>query len=214
MKQLILLLAFLTSFVKAQTLTDSQFLLQQNSPIHKGELSWMHQYDYGDYIFSPLLIIDSTSIRVLSLDNTETNNNNNTRLVGLTTDGTLQPFEVSAISATTQTLVGSNGITVASGVNTFTVSKSKRQETYSGTTNSSGVYTVTFGTSYSVAPNIQANIVGGTANQFLVITSVSTTGFTVNAYQRNAVTLLATELLLASTVNVEGANIDVLITEK
>lgn len=117
-------------------------------------------------------------------------------------------------SQATQTLTGLNGVTVVSGVNTFTISKSKRQETYSGTTNSSGVYSVTFSQAYSVAPNIQANIIGGTANQFLVITSISTTGFTVNAYQRNAVTLLATEVLLASTVNVNGANVDVLITEK
>lgn len=117
-------------------------------------------------------------------------------------------------SQTTQTLTGSNGITITSAANTFTISKTKRQETYSGTTNSGGTYTVSFGTSYSVAPNIQANIIGGTANQVIVITSISTTGFTINVYQRNAVTLLSTEVLLASTVNVNGANIDVLITEK
>lgn len=89
----------------------------------------------------------------------------------------------------------------------------KRQETYSGTTNGSGVYTVTFGTSYSVAPNIQVQIVGGTSNQVATCT-VSTTGFTVTVVQRNAVTLLGTEVLLASTSNVSGASVDVLISEK
>lgn len=89
----------------------------------------------------------------------------------------------------------------------------KRQETYSGTTNGSGVYSVTFGTSYSVAPNIQANIVGGSSNQVITMT-VSTTGFTCTVVQRNSVTLLATEVLLANTTNVSGANVDVLITEK
>lgn len=90
----------------------------------------------------------------------------------------------------------------------------KRQEVYSGTTNATGEYTVTFGSSYSATPNIQANLVGGTANQTMIITSVSTTGFTVKAVQRSAVTLLGIEVLLAATTNVNGANIDVIITEK
>lgn len=90
----------------------------------------------------------------------------------------------------------------------------KRQEPYSGTTNSNGEYTVTFSTAYSAAPNIQANIVGGTANQFIIIPSISTTGFTVKAVQRSAVTLLGIEVLLAATTNVNGANIDAIVTEK
>ena len=89
----------------------------------------------------------------------------------------------------------------------------KRQESYSGTTNSSGVYTATFSTAYSVAPNIQANIVGGLPNQFITMT-VTSTGFTVTVYQRNTVNLLATELLLGTTVLVNGASVDVLITQK
>lgn len=93
------------------------------------------------------------------------------------------------------------------------VTAGKRQETYSGTTNASGVYSVTFGTPYSVAPNIQANIVGGTANQIITMT-VSTTGFTCTVVQRNSVTLLTIEVLLAATVPVNGGSVDVLITEK
>lgn len=116
-------------------------------------------------------------------------------------------------SQTTQTITGANGISIASSANTFTISKTKRQEVYSVTTNSLGVSSVTFAVAYSVAPNIQANIVGGTSNQIITMT-VSTTGFTVTVVQRNAVTLLATEVLLASTVNVNEANVDVLITEK
>lgn len=90
----------------------------------------------------------------------------------------------------------------------------KRQETYSGTTNSSGEYTVTFSTVYSQTPNIQAQFIGGTANQMILITSVSTTGFTVKVVQRNAVTILGIEVLLAATTNVNNANVNVLITEK
>lgn len=91
----------------------------------------------------------------------------------------------------------------------------KRQETYSGTTNASGVYTVTFATPYSVAPNIQANIVNqSNTNQFLRVTSVSTTGFTVNAFARASISVLGLDLLAFATTNVNGAAIDVLITEK
>ena len=89
------------------------------------------------------------------------------------------------------------------------VTSGKRVETYSGTTNGSGNYTVTFGTAYSVAPNIQANIVGGTNTNLIKITSVSTTGFTVNVVNRTDVVGL-----LPTYAVVNGASVDVLITEK
>jgi hypothetical protein len=85
----------------------------------------------------------------------------------------------------------------------------KRQETYSGSTNGSGVYTVTFGTSYSVAPNIQASIVGGSNTNILKVTSVSTTGFTITVVNRTDVLGL-----LPTYSNVSGALVDVLVTEK
>ncbi len=89
------------------------------------------------------------------------------------------------------------------------VTAAKRQETYSGTTNSGGTYTVTFGTAYSTAPNIQANIIGATDTQNIRTTSVSTTGFTVIV--RNRVDVLG---LLPSWTNVNAAAVDILITEK
>lgn len=89
------------------------------------------------------------------------------------------------------------------------VTGTKKQETFSGTTNGSGIYTVTFGTAYTVAPNIQANIIGGTDTQLIKITSVSTTGFTVTVVNR--VDVLG---LLPSYVAVNGAAVDVLITQK
>lgn len=85
----------------------------------------------------------------------------------------------------------------------------KKQETFSGTTNASGNYTVTFGASYSVAPNIQANIIGGSNTNLIKITSVSTTGFTVNVVNRTDVVGL-----LPSYANVNGASVDVICTEK
>lgn len=91
----------------------------------------------------------------------------------------------------------------------------KRQETYSGTTNASGVYTVTFPQPYAAAPNIQANIVNQSAtNQFLRVTSISATGFTVNVFARGSLNVLGIDVLLFTTTNVNGAAVDVLITEK
>lgn len=91
----------------------------------------------------------------------------------------------------------------------------KRVETYSGTTNGSGVYTVTFGTPFSVAPNIQASITNqSTTNQYVRISSISTTGFTINAYSFNSNNLLGIISLLTTTSNVSGLTTDVVVTEK
>lgn len=98
------------------------------------------------------------------------------------------------------------GINISSGVISTT---SKRQETYSGITNASGQYTVVFSSSYSVTPNIQANIIGAPDNQNIRITSVGTTGFTVTV--RNRVDVVG---LLPTWNNVNGALVDVLITQK
>lgn len=80
---------------------------------------------------------------------------------------------------------------------------------YSGTTNASGVFTATFPVAYSVAPNIQANIINGADNQNIRITSVTTTGFTVLA--RTRVDVVG---LLPTWNNASGLAVDVLITEK
>lgn len=86
---------------------------------------------------------------------------------------------------------------------------SKRRETYSGTTGAAGTVTVTFATAFAVAPNIQANIIGATDTQNLRITSVTATGFTVLVRNRTDVVGL-----LPTWANVNGANVDILITEK
>lgn len=108
----------------------------------------------------------------------------------------------------TVSITGSNGLTVTGAYPNFTISR-KRQETYSGTTNASGQYTVTFSTSYSAAPNIQANLINGADNQNIRITAISTTGFTVLA--RTRVDVIG---LLPTWNNATGIGVDVLITEK
>lgn len=79
---------------------------------------------------------------------------------------------------------------------------------YTGVTNSSGLYTVIFPVAYSVAPNIQVNLIGGT-NKETWITTSSATGFTIKVESRNDVLgLLPTYSL------VNGRTVDVLVTEK
>lgn len=91
----------------------------------------------------------------------------------------------------------------------------KRQETYSGNTNSSGVLTVTFTTAYSSVPDIQAQVIPQTnPSQFIRVTAASTTGCTINVYQRNSVNLLGVDVLLSSTVNVNNAPVSILVTQK
>lgn len=150
-----------------------------------------------------------TSTAVSTSLTTKFNNPSGTTSQYIRGDGSL----ATTVLAVTQTLTGNNGIIISSGANTFTVSKTKRQETYSGTTDGSGNYTITFATAYSVAPNIQTSYIGGTALYRSIVT-VSTTGFTVNIVSQNTNSLLGIVSLVSSTSNVSGASVDVLITEK
>ena len=57
-----------------------------------------------------------------------------------------------------------------------------RIECFTGETDSSGNYQVTFVTSFSQIPFVAAAIQSQSVNQFVRVSSVSETGFTVNAY--------------------------------
>lgn len=105
--------------------------------------------------------------------------------------------------------VGTSGQILKSTGTNLTWATPKLQETFSGATDSLGIYTVTFGTAYSVAPNIQANIIGGSNTNLLKITSITTTGFTVTVVNR-----VDQVGQLPSYAVVNGALVDVLITEK
>lgn len=84
--------------------------------------------------------------------------------------------------------------------------------TYSGTTSGSGTYIVTFSSAYTNTPNVQAQIIGGTVNQFVLVTSRSTTGFTVTTYARTVTSLLGIDVLTGATTTVNGLAVDVLVT--
>lgn len=90
----------------------------------------------------------------------------------------------------------------------------KRQEIYSGTTNSSGIVNITFSSAFPVAPNVQPVVIGMTANQNFRLVSVSTTGCQVHVFQRNSINLLGADILLSTTVDVNNANVEVLVSQK
>lgn len=104
-------------------------------------------------------------------------------------------------------LSASNGVAYNSTTGNITLTK--RQETYTGTTAGSGTYTVTYGTAYSVEPNVIISQRGGTPTNTLVLTSSSTTGFTVTA--NNRVEVLG---LLPTYPTLNGAVVNVTVTEK
>lgn len=90
----------------------------------------------------------------------------------------------------------------------------KRTEAYLGTTDGSGNYTVTYGTAFSSVPDVQPQMQAGAFNQFIRITSSTTTGFTVQVAQRNSVNLLGIDVLLSTTAVVSGASVGVLVTAR
>lgn len=94
------------------------------------------------------------------------------------------------------------------------VPASVRVETYLGTTDGSGNYTVTYGTAFSTVPDVQPQMQSGAFNQFIRITSSTTTGFTAQVAQRNSVNLLGIDVLLATTAVVSGASVGVLVTAR
>ncbi len=90
----------------------------------------------------------------------------------------------------------------------------KRIETYTGTTDGSGNYTVTYGTAYPITPDVQPQLQSGTPSQVVRITASSATAFTVNVTNRASVTILGIDVLLATTTPVSGASVGVLVTSR
>lgn len=108
----------------------------------------------------------------------------------------------------TQTLTGVN-ITIDSGVNSFTLTN-KRQQVFTGNTNSSGVVTFTF-TAYSAAPNIQYALGFGTTNKETIIPNAATTTTSCAYYVQARTDALG---LLPAYSNVNNREVNVIVTEK
>lgn len=95
-----------------------------------------------------------------------------------------------------------------------TIPTVRRLETFNGTTDASGNFTVTYSTPYPAVPDVQPQLTAGTASQVVRITSNTVNGFTVNVTNRASVTLLAIEVLLAAPFTGVVAAVSVLVTAR
>lgn len=102
---------------------------------------------------------------------------------------------------------GANGISYNSS--TGVISKTKRQETYTGTSNASGVVTITYGTAYPATPNVQFSMVSTNPREDIRLTASSTTGCSFAVQLR--VDVIG---LLPAYTNVASRLIDITVTEK
>jgi len=93
---------------------------------------------------------------------------------------------------------GAKGNTGAAGAD------AKRIDTYTGTTDSNGLVTITYTSAFAVIPSIQPEPPTA-SNQVWTKVSSTTTGCSLRLVQRAAVTVLGLEVLLAGTTNVAGA---------
>lgn len=90
----------------------------------------------------------------------------------------------------------------------------KKMATYLGSTDVNGNYTVTYGTAFSVTPDVQPQLQAPTVNQQVRITASSTTGFTVNASQRAVLSVLGLDVLAGTATALASASVSVLVTER
>lgn len=89
----------------------------------------------------------------------------------------------------------------------------KRIETYTGTTNGSGTYTVTYGTAFGSKPKVLVSYEGSNNKANVFVSSSSTTGFTITTTQYNAITALGFEVLAGAPTALTGATVNVIVIE-
>ncbi len=105
-----------------------------------------------------------------------------------------------------QGIKGDTGNTGPQGIQGQAGLDAKRIDTYNGTTDANGLFTVTYATAFPTIPSVQPEPLLS-ANQTWVKVTSTTNGFSMRLVQRAAVTLLATEVLLAAVTNVVGASV-------
>lgn len=129
------------------------------------------------------------------------------RLVSVNSNGLLRSF------AATTFLKSSDTTGKWLPVGTY-IPDVKRQETYLGTSDGSGNYTVTYSTAYPTTPDVQPQIQNATVTQSVRITSTSTTGFTVQVTNRAVTSVLGIDLISGTATAVSGASVSVLVTAR
>lgn len=89
----------------------------------------------------------------------------------------------------------------------------KRIETYTGTTNASGLYSVTYTTAFSSKPKVIVTYEGSNNKNNVFVSSSTTTGFTITATQYNAINALGIEVLAGAPTALTGATVNVIVIE-
>jgi hypothetical protein len=127
MKKLFILFIMLTSLqFKAQYMGTYGFI--DNGPNTGGTMYWQYSWDGGiNYSLAYIMQFDSAFIRLRPLDNAVVSVNTNTRLTGVSSDGTLSPFDIDSLPfrpasySPTLTLTGRD---LSAGSNTITIPSS------------------------------------------------------------------------------------------
>lgn len=171
-----------------------------------GNIAW---WDNDGYLKgSPASSLSILSAQVISaLGFTPYNSTNPNNYLGQA--GVRASISVTATGTGAATYNNSTGV-----INIPTPVSSKRIETYVGTTDGSGNYTVTYGTAFSSTPDVQPQLQGGTVNQQVRITASSTTGFTVQATQRAVLSVLGLDVLAGTATALASASVGVLVTQR
>lgn len=159
-------------------------------------------------------------------------------IMGADTDGGTQPYAVDSLfksfsttdlsegsklyytdtrarTSISLTTTGTGSATYSNSTGVLNIPNLRRVEPYTGTTNSSGEITVTYATAFTNVPVVNPTIRGQTnANQLVMLTSSTTTGFTVKVVERQTDTILGIVVLQTTTANVNGATVDTSVIER
>lgn len=142
--------------------------------------------------------------------------------------------DLSALSGTVTTqgsTIASQGTTIAGqgttiGTHTNQISAlqsavaaipaAKKAETFTGSTNASGNFVVTFANTYAAAPNLAVSVVSTDVREKWRLIAHSTTGCTIRVEQVNAsfLSLLGLDVLTTGTTAVSGRAVQVGVTER
>lgn len=100
-----------------------------------------------------------------------------------------------------------------------TIPAAVKQETLLGTTSTTagptlGVIEFVFTGVYTNVPHINPSLIGAAPGVMYSLTNVTNKGCRITCYQRNAVTLLAVEVLLAAVVPVGGVSVGLLVISR
>lgn len=94
-----------------------------------------------------------------------------------------------------------------------TIPTVKRIETYVGTTDASGLITVTYPTPFAAVPNVHPEPVPSSDMVWVKVSS-TVNGFSIRLVQRGVLTVLSLQVLAGTVTNVVGTSAQVLVVER